>query len=312
MALDEIDQMITDAGNTEVPEPKTEKARKENFDEKEYENEDDESFDPDSATIEQRKAWPKKFSNALSRRDKERAKLRAEIQSRDEELAKFRTQTPVAKPEETNYTREEQSKIDAVSAKKPNLDQYAKDGKSYGEYIEDLTEWKADLRDAKRDIADQTKESSRITAQKDAANEARIIKQAQDFLQKNPEYLEVVRENADIIDSYPPAVAQAFAEAQHPELAFVVLAETPGALEALGKMSATQAASYIGQAQAIAMQRFKNKAESTEEAPELPEAKEQKRVSGAPTPMKASRSVSGGKKSLDKMTADELAEELGF
>lgn len=334
---DEFDAIIaaampdeTEAAETVETKVVTEKApekkpaketKKENFDEAEYENEDDENFDPDTATPEQRKAWPKKYANALSRRDKERTKYKAELADRDRRLAeleaKFNAPKPgdkptVAAPEQTKFTSEQQARVDAVAAKQPQL----KDFSDWGKYNEAFTDWKIDLREIKREILQEvSKENDKATADTRAADtavETKIVQQAKELIQKNPEYLNLVQENADLIDNMPAHVTQAFAKADNAAVAFIVLAKTEGALQALAKMDPISAAQYIAKADFIGQQQLKAAQAEAGENDDEPE-QEKKKVSGAPLPItKVRTSTGGGKKSLDKMNDDELFKELGI
>jgi hypothetical protein len=313
---DEMDQLIADVTKDTTPDTPETKApekvsRKENFDDTEYENEEDESFDPENATPEQRKAWPKKYANALSRRDKAAVKYKADLSASQQKIAELEAKLAKQAPIDNKAATVAADKTQAVVEGKPDINQF----KDYGEYVEALAEWKANLATAKAmQTAAEQRAKETETQQKAAAssaNEQRIIKQAQELIQKNPEYLELVQSNADLLDALPPHVTEAFGELANPAVAFIALAKTDGALQALAKMTPTQAAAYLGKAEYIGMQQMGSEEQDNEAEDERP-APEVKRVSSAPAPMKSARSISSGKKPLDKMNADELFKELGI
>lgn len=330
--LDEVAPGLKDAPKKETPERSSpsssdegreeRRERPEHFDDGDYENEEDPNFDPEKEPVEKKKLWPKKYNNAYVQQKNENTRLRnelaAELQRKAGEqksdLAQAAEGGASKEPAATVFSKEQQAKIDAALSKKPKLEDF----KDYGDFIEKLMEWTNDVRDVQRDLKTEIHTAEQATARERdafiAENETRIVKQAKELIAKHPEYLELVEKSADILNSFDrlPHVRAAFLNAKHPELAFVVLAQTEGALQALGRMNATQAALYVGQAEAIGAQRIaaqeggdNAEAETTHEEPEPQRSR-------APTPMKAAKGVSTGKKALKDMDADELDKVLNF
>lgn len=328
--LNEVAPNIQDGGSAD-PAPKNPKgatddgsqpsAPSQDFPESEYENEEDPDFDTDKVRIAGRKAWPKKYSNALARRDQELTKLRAQIRAQ-EQGKNLQQPAPAnngdAAKQTPQYSKEQQSKLDELNAKQPKLDDF----EDYGDFIDKLTDWKADVRDLKRDFRDEQRKTEEKTSveqeQKFRATEQRIATQAKAFIEKHPEYLQIVQENADILQSFDskPHLLEAFGNVERPELAFLVLSQTPGALQALLNMQPMQAAMYVAQANAIGVERMAalesgSPADAEAEQEQEPEPQQQPR-SKAPTPIKGAKGVKGGKKGLSEMNADELDKVLNF
>lgn len=295
-----------------APEPKPEQPDK--FDETEYENEDDETFEPEKAAPEARQRWPKKYTNALDRRVQENKELKARLEAieRSKPKEEIKPSEPV-EAQKKEYSKEQQAKIDAVLKKQPKLEDF----QDYGDFINALTDWKMDVRDAQRGADAEIQAANAKTEQARneaiAQNEARISKQAKELIEKHPEYLDLLKANADILSEIDkiPHVQDAFGRAEHPELAFIELANAPGAFQRLLQMDATQAALFVGQAQAIGIARMAQEGSDNDGA-EAGQNQPEPQRSKAPTPMKAAKGTGRSGKSFDSMDADELDAVLGF
>lgn len=212
--------------------------------------------------------FPKKAINALSRRDKQIGKLRAEREQLAAELEKVRAQQTVRPTEKPVNTGEPQEK----------------DFTNYHDYIRALNKYDAEqllnARDGKQKETQQNQQEQAWVTERETA----VTQQAQDFIKDNPEALSLVEEYADVIDEFPAGIQRLFLEADNAPLAFYNLAKE-GKLESLGTMSLAKAAMEIGRAQT--------------QAPAKPKTK-------APTPLPASRgSVSSGKRP-DEMDGKEI------
>lgn len=212
--------------------------------------------------------FPKKAVNAISRRDKQIGKLRAEREQLASELEKYRQQaqlkqtqnnTPAGAPKEADY-------------------------KTYAEYLEAVNDYKIDQKFAK--LQGEQKQTQQNTQEQAWVSERQtaIETQAADFIKENPEALALVQEYADVVDNFSPELERLFLEADNAPLAFYNLAKE-GKLEALPSMSLAKAAMEIGRAQT--------------QTPIKPKTK-------APAPLPASRgSVAAGKQLID-MSPEEL------
>lgn len=214
--------------------------------------------------------FPKKAINALSRRDKQIGKLRAEIAQRDSELAAFRqSQQQKAEPKNT---------IDPDAPKEEDFE-------TYGDYL------RADARYAvKQELAagqKQTQETQSNQQETAWVEERRehTQTQASELIKVYPEARDILMESVDILESLPPYLDRAFLECDNAAIAFVNLARE-GKLEELANMTPAKAIMEIAKA----------------EAKGIPA----RTKSNAPVPMTAAKGTGVGGKSLDTMSADEL------
>lgn len=220
--------------------------------------------------------FPKKAINALSKRDKQIGKLRAERDAMKARLSEYEQ----SKPQQQNDLSPAKTGIPT----KLNANNFA----NYAEFIEaraeEIADYKIDKKLAERDVKqqetqrssqDQAWESERLTA---------IDKQSEEFTKEFPDVTALFDEYADVIKEYPAQIKRLFMEADNAPLAFYNLAKE-GKIEDLGDMSYAKAAMEIGRAQT--------------QAPLKPKTK-------APTPLPASRGSVPAGKSLDSMSGDEL------
>ncbi len=233
----------------------------------------------------------------MSRRDKKLNQLKAEkadsdkklsdaawLKSRLAELEKPAGTTPQAEPE-------------------PDITKYD----DWDKYQADLRAW--DRRQVEREVKGTVTETQKAEQQDAliadlAKNQAT---KAQEIITKNPEFLEVVQQNADIIDAFPVHVQHALLKADNATLAVVVLANE-GTLEDLAEMSPALAEKTIKAAQLRGLALVtKDEGYETPEAPVAPV----KKVSAAPAPMKAAKSaIQSGPKAPKNMNDTEFRKEF--
>jgi hypothetical protein len=232
--------------------------------------------DDDSVT------FPKKAINALSRRDRTIGKLRAQSYEKDSRIAALEAQIA------------QYSNSAATTSKQPHVSQNApkeEDFDNYGDYL------KASIR---HDLAQE--QASKAQEQKSVESDAKIqewvamreteIAQSMDTHKTAiPDFEQVVAAHVDIADEFPPAIAQAFYEADDPALAFYNLAKE-GKLEQLSTMSPYRAAMEIAKAQS--------------KKPVV------NKVSSAPDPIKAPVGVGRQSKSLWDSSGDEIIKKLNI
>lgn len=210
--------------------------------------------------------FPKKAVNALSRRDKQIGKLKAQYEQAQSELNQLR-QAQAVKP---------QVKSDGAPKEA--------DFNNYADYMEARTEWKIEQRLADRDGKQQqaqtaTQEEAYINSRRE-----HLSATAKEFVKSIPDAQSVIDDHADIADEFPPHIQRLFLDADNAPLAFYNLAKE-GKLEALASMSPARAAMEIGRAQAQTVTKPQTK---------------------APAPLPASRGSVASGKSLDSMSGDEL------
>ena len=147
--------------------------------------------------------FPKKAVNALSRRDKQIAKLRAEMAAKDAELSKYRQ--PQAQIQE--------NKVSTDSA--PNQDDY----EDYSDYLEAkiLHRMKQEQKERESALNQQAETSKQQIWE--AEREQVIAKNAENHKAQIPDFAKVIEEYADVADSLPPEIQRAFLEADDAALA---------------------------------------------------------------------------------------------
>lgn len=294
--------------------------RREEFEAAEYENENDETFDPDKVTPEQRKLWPKKYANALNRRDTERNFLKGEVQRRDAELVKrdARIAELEAKSDKSEKKADNAAaKTEAVVEGKPDINdpKYAND---YGQYLEDIAAWRAEL-----SISQANEKAAKLKAEQDATAtaeaatvevERKIEKQAKELIESDPEIRQLIAENMDFVSNLPQPTLDLLEKADNPVIALIEIARVEGGMASFAKLAPAQADAVIKQAYALGMAKMQanqgdTEADGEETQPQAPV----KKVSAAPKPMKAAKTASSGSKALSyDMTADEILDTLGI
>ena len=239
--------------------------------------ETEEKPDEDSEDTESNfEPFPKKAKNAIQRRDRQIAKLRAEL--REMQMAQ---QQAIAKdePKQTGAPREE-------------------DFDNYAEFLEAKV-----MHKMREEMQGQTAEAQKTQEQRlqEAQHEQFVAKKMQEIGVKvqehdklfpgfQQEFAEVYEENADILDYISPEIERIFFEADDTALAFYNLAKS-GQLVDVIQMNPYQAAMAIAKAQ---MQ------------PIMPKAPQKK----APAPITAARGTGKTQKSLADLEGDALLERL--
>jgi hypothetical protein len=212
-------------------------------------------------------SFPKKAVNAISRRDKQIGKLKAQHEQLVAELERLRTQQATKPtPQPTDGAPREA------------------DFETYAEYLEARQDWKMEQKLA--EIDSKTKQATQ-TNQEQAYYDS-LHKQTEQklasFVDEVPDAQSVFDEYADVIDACPDNIYKLFLESGDAPLAAYNLAKQ-GKLEDVLQMSHAKAAIEIGRALAQAAIKPKTK---------------------APTPLPASRGSVPSGKSLDNMSGDEL------
>lgn len=215
--------------------------------------------------------FPKKAVNAISRRDKQIGKMRAEMAALQAEVAKY-TQNQAQPPK--NQT--------VVNEGFPKEEDY----ETYGDFLEAKLLHKIKQEQATQD---KSKQEQALSAQKQEwvnQREQEIVSKVEGHKGAIPDFVQVIETYADIADEFPEYIVQAFYEADDAPLAFYNLAKD-GKLEALSSMSPYRAAMEIALAQ-------------NKKSPVL------NRVSNTPAPISAAKGSGSGSKSLENMSWSEM------
>lgn len=222
-----------------------------------------EGAEPEEQATENREdAFPKKAVNAISRRDKQIGKLRAEREQLAAELNKFRAQSTQTKPANTGAPKEAEFT-------------------NYADFLEAKNAYAIEQKFAERDTKHE--ETQRTTQEKAwiSEREQALSVKAQQFVKEMPDAAALVEEYSDVIDEFSPQLQRLFLEADNAPLAFYNLAKE-GKLESLASMSLARAAMEIGRAETQAATKPKTKAPTP-----LPAAR------GSVAPSKSLESMSG-------------------
>lgn len=219
--------------------------------------------------------FPKKAVNAISRRDKQLAKMRADMAALQAEVSRYRQ--PQAQTQQAPQT-------DNSAPKEDDFD-------DYGSFLEAKLLHKIKM---EQSVQQKTQQEQQFQSQKQQwvqQREVEISQKVEAHKAEIPDFMQVIEMNADIMDSLPEHIEQAFLEADDAGLAYYNLAKE-GKLEALLTMSPYRAAMEIAIAQT--------------KKPTL------NRVSGAPNPIKASSGRGVSTKDVSDMSGDELLKKYGF
>lgn len=221
--------------------------------------------------------------------DRER-KLQNAIRYRERKLAK----------REAHYSQQLtdlQRQVEELKAGKSQPEKLTEDQfESYGDYL------KASLKeDLKQEMAQELSQRDKNAKdQQTALEKTRFIEQGRirvaeklnEELKRLPDLATVWQENADILDDLPPAIENAFYEADNAPLAIYTLAQE-GLLEGLASMSPTRAAIEIGKAQLRGEERLKSQT-----------------ISKAPTPMASASGTGGIQKTISQLTPEEIVKRF--
>ena len=217
--------------------------------------------------------FPKKAINAISRRDRQIGKMRAEMAALQAEIERFRS-AQVNQP---------QNQRDPNSP--PTEDQF----ENYGDFLEAKLLYKLKAEQAAQAKGQQELAAKTQEQQWAAEREQFISQKVEGHKQTIPDFVQVIEANADIADEFPQHVVQAFYEADDGAMAFYNLARE-GKLEALASMNPYRAAMEIAKAQDKKV--VVNK------------------VTNAPQPIASARGNGSGAKSLDNMNWSEMKQFL--
>lgn len=268
----ELDAAI--ASFMEQPEPEVqstpEKVEEPQADEPDQPEGDQETDAEDNAP------FPKKAVNALSRRDKIIAKERATVAALKAELDQLRSASLASPKNEPQ-----------VSNDAPKEEDYD----NYGDFLEAKL-----LHKVKLEQANQAKElEARNQAEQRnawvAEREQGMVVKAQEHAQSIPDFVNVLEDVGDFLDTLPPEITQAFYEADDAAMAVYNLAKE-GKLEAIARMSPYKAAMEIAKAEAKKVQ--------------------VNRVSNAPQPIKSATGRGVSSKGFDDMNGVEMMKTLGI
>lgn len=254
MSEDVINQVIEASNEPEAPVEAPEET-----------GQPEQNAEPKDPPKEEEAPFPKKAINALSRRDKQIGKLRAEREAYLNELTKL---------------REEQAK--ALAPKEPTEEQF----ESYGEYLKALTKFHATQVQPAQPQQPQQPDyrQQQMIAQRDQA----IAIKSQEAMKAIPDYQSVIQEHAEIADSFPEELQNAFYEAENPGLALYTLAKE-GRLYDLVDMTPARAAMEIARAEVRGQQIMSRKP-----------------VTNAPAPISAAKGSGPATQRLETMSADEI------
>lgn len=223
---------------------------------------------PDPVAETRDEPFPKKAINALSRRDKQIGKLKAQYEQAQAEINRLRQQAP----------QQPQKPQEGGEPKESDFDNFADYMRAVQKY--DLQQEIAKLEGKQQQTQQSAQEQAWV-----AEREGAVAVQAQAFIKENPDALALVEEYGDVIDELPPQIQRVFLEADNAPLAFYNLAKE-GKLEALATMSPAKAAMEIGKAQ------LKTPTKS---------------VTKAPAPMTPAKGTASGTKDPSQMTDAEFA-----
>lgn len=230
----------------------------------------EEASEPDEPVAEPKDdPFPKKAVNAISRRDKQIGKLRAQYEQAQAELTRLRTQAPqpqAKKPENSGEPKEA-------------------DFDNYADYMRAVQ--RHDLQQALAE-RDGKQQQTHQEAQQRAYYEDLYVKtqaRSDEFIAQTPDAQAVFEEYADVIEACPENIYKIFLESGDAPLAAYNLAKQ-GKLEDIMSMSPARAAIEIGRA--------------------LAQANKPKPTTKAPTPLAPAKGTATSNKTIDGMKADEL------
>jgi len=274
---------VTDVANvTETPETGIEQApepalEQDQNPEQGQEQAPEEGAEPEAPKVDD--PWPKKAQNAMARRDKTIAKMRAAQTERDREFQAMRAELDALKsppqeaPKETDF-------------------------ETYGEYLQALAIHAG--QNGNQQQQDQNQEQPKTQEEIEAdvrqqihveKREKAITAQAEQYIAEVSDFEQVTQENIDIVENFSPELIMTMLEAEDAPLAFYALAKE-GKLEDIANMTPVQAAREIAFAEGRGR--------------DMIAAMQKPTVSEAPQPIAGAQAASSGSKSLAEKTADEI------
>lgn len=229
------------------------------------------SQDVHSKSDEDLVPFPKKAINALSRRDRQIGKLRAEMQAAKQELAALRSS--MSNPKKEDEAPREEDYYD----------------KSYGEFLKDTATFAA-RQEAGKHLAQQRPQLTQEQVQQQhwaMQRQAVAMEKAQEASKAIPDFLETVEEYGDVLDELPPHVSNLILSSDNPALATYNLIKS-GRIENLASVPREYAALEVFNAAQKAV---------------VPA----KRVSSAPNPISAVRGAGAStNKRPEEMSGKDL------
>jgi len=238
--------------------------------------EEDVSNKPDSELTPEQLI--KRYKNRQSHKDSKLAQSRKKIRELEEQLNRVKSQ-PI----------NQEIGFDA----KPDINSFS----TYDEYTEALLDWKLSN-------ANKTRQVESIKAQQEQARalegqrqqeqlmlrEQQIAKQTESFIKENPEYLSLVKENAEIFNYISPQAQEILRRVDNPALAVYALMKE-GDLESLTEdLDPVELSVKIAEA--------KVRGNSYTKAKPI--------ISNAPKPMKSVKGIVGGSEDYSRMSPEQL------
>jgi len=235
--------------------------------------EEDISKKPDSELTPEQLA--KREKNRQSHLNSKLAEMRRAKRELEAQVAQLRQQP---KPQEQ------------VNNGRPRIEDFA--DKTWEEYNEALTDWKLEQKfSATNKQSEETQKSQQINQAK--AQRVYEVAQAEaEFAKSNPEYAELVNENAAFFSGITPEIAEGLAEADNPTVAIYALMKE-GGLDNLFDLTPTKLAAELAKAE-IRGETY---------------LKQVKPTTNAPAPITAARGNAVGK-SLDKLDGAALLKSI--
>ena len=280
MSDDIVDEMMAEIKsnseeNVPTEQPEQPQPQEQEADEQSSGNEEESQQQQEEGTQE---PFPKKAVNAISRRDKQINKLRAELEQ-------LRSQIP-----QNNGQNAPQEQVKPNNDGEPNMDDYD----TYAEYMNAVLDHKLNSVESRKQQEFAEQQRNMQVQQFRQAKHQEIEAKKQEYAKAIPDFAETMAYEADIFAQMPPHVVDVLYHASDIPLACYNLLKN-GTAEQLLTANPYQAAYIVAQAEAMGVP----KAQPVQsKAPPPP----QKRVSGATS--------SGGNTSLLDKSPDEIMKWL--
>lgn len=218
----------------------------------------------------------KKLQNALARKERRIGQLTAQKYQYQNDLDSHRKQL------ETYQAPKE------AKSGRPDPEVYKSQGKTWDAYLEDLADWKVSegLTKAQQKNAEAQKTNEK-TAWREERGQA-LSDDAAAARESFSDFQNVIQEHADVLQSLPEHIHDAFLECDTPAHAFYALIKEGTLEQVLQAKTATRAAALIAKAEDRA------------------QALKVKPVTKTPAPMTPSKGTAPGTKTLNRMSPSEL------
>lgn len=224
--------------------------------------------------------FPKKAVNAISRRDRQIGKQKAELSQLRAEIARFQAM----------QQQPQQAQPQAQTPKQSNGEPNIADYDNHIDYLEARAEWKLEQKLKERDTRNEESTQRARLEQYKVERESHINQTAEKFFSEVPDAKTTLEEYGDVIRSLPDGIVGLLYEADNAPLVLYNLAKS-GKIEDLENMSLAKAAFEIGRAEA--------------QIPQKPKTK-------APAPLPTLRGSAQGIKNLADMSPEEALKQLGI